>query len=239
MNKLIAFAALATLWGTAIAQEGADPGKKATGSEAAQTAADGTVTITSKGKDVREVLTDIFVQAKKNFVIDKVARQELFLNLANIELDETLEIICRLANLKFEVQNGIYYFTKIEPTKSPTSNDGMRGDGGTSGAGGSLPNPNRLQGRLADSVLTKKFTTRMTKVDFRDVIKAIGRQTDVWLEVAPDVEGKKVDAFMIDLTLKQGLDMLTDALGLAYRFTDNQSILVYKPNPNRITVVDK
>lgn len=185
----------------------------------------GRVNLASKGKDVRDVISDLFNQAKKNFVLDKISRTELYLALNGVDFDEALEIVCKSAGLQYTVQNEIYYISKLDPAKPKVE--------------GELPAVNgRLQGKLAATVLEKKFTTRLSKTDYRDVIKAIGRQTNVWLEVDASLPGRQIDAFLIDTTLKQGLDMLTQALGLEYKFTDNQSILIYKPNPNRITVLN-
>ncbi|MBL8040839.1 MAG: hypothetical protein JNM04_05780, partial [Chthonomonas sp.] len=82
-------------------------------------------------------------------------------------------------------------------------------------------------------------TTRFNKTDFKEVVKAISKQTDVALEIDASVPSRMVDAFLIDTTLKQGLDMLTNALGLEYKFTENMSILIFKANPNRVSVLDK
>ncbi|MBL8086978.1 MAG: STN domain-containing protein [Chthonomonas sp.] len=193
--------------------------------EAVKTEATGLVNLTSKGKDVRDVLTDLFTQGKKNFVLDRMPRSELYLVLNGLDFDETLEIICRNANLEYEVQNGIYFIKRTDPTKVAQPKVDPE-------------QPKRFQGKLSDSVLQKKFTTRFARTDFRDVIKNIAKQTNIWIEVDEKLTGRLVDAYLIDTTLKQGLDMLTQALGLEYRFTDNQSIMIFKPNPNRITVLD-
>lgn len=191
-----------------------------------ETSDKGTVTITSSGKDVREILTLVFSQAKKNFVLEKTPRFDLFLALNNVDFEETLQIICNVADLQYEIQNGIYFIKKaaakglITNSQAPTT-------------------PGKLQGKLNDSVLAKKVTTRISKTDFRDVIKNIAKQTDVWIETESTLSPKVIDAFLIDTTLKQALDMITQALGLDYKFTENQSILIYKPNPNKVTVLDK
>jgi len=196
------------------------------GTNEVATSATGTVTISSKGKDVRDVLTDLFAQAKKNFVIENTPRTELFLSLNNIEFEETLQIICKVTNLQYELQNGIYYIFRPGSTRT--------------GTGPMMPNtPQKVVGKLSDAVMKKKFTTRFNKTDFREVIKAISKQTDVTIEIEPSLQARMVDAYLVDTTLKQGLDMLTSALGLEYKFTDNMSIMIFKPNPNRITVVDR
>jgi type II secretory pathway component GspD/PulD (secretin) len=210
---LLAVASLMS--GVAVAQDAGTGAKPTTDVSTAQT---GAVTIASRGRDVREVISDLFTQAKKNFVIERTPRTELFLALNNVEFEEALSIVARVSGLQYEIQNGIYYISRIDPTKAGEAS--------------------RPKGRLAETVLTRKFTTRLAKTDFRDVLKAIAEQTKVTLEVDPSLSGRMVDAFLIDTTLKQGLEMLTQALGLDFRLTENQSIMIFRPNPNRVTLAD-
>lgn len=224
-TKLWMILALAATSLTAFAQVGGDAEKK--NQPEVSLTPEGIVSISSKGKDVRDVLTDLFNQSKKNFVVEGVPRTELFLALSNIEFEESLQIICRVANLNYELQNGIYYIYKIGAVRN--SMPGVN----------NATTPQKQVGRLSDAVLKKKFTTRFNKTDFKEVVKAISKQTDVSLEIDASVPSRMVDAFLIDTTLKQGLDMLTNALGLEYKFTENMSILIFKANPNRINVLDK
>lgn len=210
-----------------------------TRSKEVQTDAAGMVTITSKGRDVRDVITDLFSQSKKNFVIENVPRTDLFLSLNNIDFDETFAIICRLAKLDFEIQNGIYYITRLDPNK-PKTQLTNRTTPTNPMAGDTTPtttNP-KFQGRLPQSVLEKKITTRFNKTDFREVIKAIARQADLWIEVDPTIQARRIDAYLIDTTLKQALDMLTSALGLEYKFTENMSIMITKTEPRGVRLSD-
>ena len=226
-HKFWMILALAATSLTAFAQVGGETDKKT--QPDVSTTNEGLVTISSKGKDVRDVLTDLFNQGKKNFVVEGVPRTELFLALSNIDFEESLQIICRVANLNYELQNGIYYIFKMGAVRNAIP--GVKTDGVTT--------PQRQVGRLNDAVLKKKFTTRFNKTDFKEVVKAISKQTDVSLEIDASVPSRMVDAFLIDTTLKQGLDMLTNALGLEYKFTENMSILIFKANPNRVSVLDK
>ena len=105
MNKAVLLVSLLAMPFFGLAQDQQEPVKT-----------DGTqITISSKGADVRSVLHDLFTQVKKNFVLENLSRSELFLSLNAMDFDETLEIVCRLANLTYEIQNDIYYFTKVRP----------------------------------------------------------------------------------------------------------------------------
>src|SRR4051812_35562885 len=69
------------------------------------------ISVKAKGDDVRSVLSDMFNQTKKNFVLAPGVRFVLYLSLDKVEFDEALEIICQQANLRVEIQNGIYYIS--------------------------------------------------------------------------------------------------------------------------------
>ena len=66
------------------------------------------VSTASRGKDVRDVLHQIFRQTKNNYILNGVSRTELYLVLENLPFDEALAMICRTASLTYELENGIY-----------------------------------------------------------------------------------------------------------------------------------
>ena len=189
----------------------------------------GLVTIASRGKDVREVLHDLFTQAKKNYVLDGAPRSNLFLVLNGVDFEETLAIVCKSANLQFEKQNGIYFLSPIaKPTAVQVVDPAPR----------PVPIVEKPKGRLPETVLTKRFTTKFTKTDFRKVVAEIAKQTNVRIEVDGDVPTRLVDAFLLDTSLKYGLDLLTSALGLEYRFSEQQSLVIGRP-ASRVAAIQR
>lgn len=192
------------------------------------------VSVSAKGDDVRSVLHGIFAQAEKNYVIEPGIRFVLYLSLSNVELDEALEIICRQANIEYKVQNGITFITPkkvVLPAKPETPPVEIK----------PIPAPPKPLGTLPKTVLDKRFTTRLNKASIRDVFKAIGAQTQVKFEIDDSVPNWKLDAFLIDTSVKYALDLIAKQAGLEYRFTDRLSIEIRKPDltpkeENRITV---
>lgn len=180
-----------------------------------------TVSVNSKGDDVRSVLHGLFEQAKKNYVLEPGVRFVLYLSLKDVELEEALGLICAQANLTFEIQNGIYFVNRVKVAESKPANKP----------------PVKPKGKLSEGVLNSKVTTRLAKTDLRAVFTELGKQTKVTIEVATDVPAYKLDAFLIDTSLKYALDNITKATGLVYVFTDNLTIAIKKPeNPNRVSV---
>lgn len=200
-----------------------------TGSEADATQGpNGTITIASKGRDVRNVLHDIFLLAGKDFVIRRLPRTELFLALSGVEFEEALTIVCDVAGLEFEVQNGIYYVQEVSSAERPV---------GTPTEAKPPVSPPKPAGKLDPAVLDKRITTRFTKTDFRKIVAEIAKQTELKIEVAEDVPNYLMNAFLIDTSLKYGLDLLTGAANLQYVFTENKTIRI-QPKKDDVAVVD-
>jgi type II secretory pathway component GspD/PulD (secretin) len=190
-----------------------------------------TVSVSSKGEDVRSVLHDLFSQSKKSFVLQPNIRFVLYLSLKEIEFEEALQLICTTAGLKYEVQNGIYFVSNApKPKPEPEKQDKQEKP---EEAAPALP-----KGKLPESVLQKRLTTKFQKTDIRLLFADIAKQTGVALEVATSVPAYKLDAFLNDTSLKFALDTVCKAAGLEYKFTDNQSILIAKPEKeaNRVAI---
>lgn len=82
------------------------------------------------------------------------------------------------------------------------------------------------KGTLDKSVLNKRITTRLQKVDFHALVGELSRQSGVKIEVAEDVPAFQLDAFLRRTSLKYALDRITKAARLNYVFTDRNSILI-------------
>lgn len=210
MKKLLILALAAAMAPCALAD---DVNEKAT--EVATNPA-GLVSVASKGQDVRSVLFDLFSQANKSFVLEPNVRFVLYLNLKEVEFEEALGIILRTSNLTAEKQNGITFIrTKSEkdtpnrpsPTPAPAA---------------------RPLGKIPAAELQKKVTTRMAMAEIRSVFAELGRQTGLRIEIGKGVPDVKIDAFLIDTSLKFSLDSICDAVGLKYSLTENRSILIEK-----------
>ncbi|MCW5937254.1 MAG: hypothetical protein KIT11_08110 [Fimbriimonadaceae bacterium] len=173
---------------------------------------DGLVTISSKGYDVRDVLFDLFVKGKKSFVLDPEVRYLLYLSLQDIDFDEALAVVCEEAKLSFTLENGIYYLAKRkeQPVKVVQAQEIA------------VHKP----GKLEDSELLKHLTTRLKMTDIRAVFGEFSRQTGIKIEVSKSVPNYKLDAYLIDTSLKYALDVVTNAAGLKYTKTDDRSILI-------------
>lgn len=180
----------------------------------------GSVSIQAKGDDVRSVLHDLFTQAKKSYVLEPGVRFVLYLSLQDVEFHEALQIVLRNAGLGVEVQNGIYYIGKPKATPAPEPK-AVKSQTATFQQGDGSP-----KGKLPETVLNKRVTTRLSKVDIRELFANLSQQASVALEVDPSVPAYKLDAFLLNTSLKYALDQITKAAGLTYAFTDRKSILV-------------
>ncbi len=178
---------------------------------AVKTSEAGQITITSRGHDVREVLFDLFEQGSKSFVLEPGAKVDLYLALSGVEFEEALQIICRVSQLEFTLDNGIYFISKRSGT-------------GAGNQGGPVIPPPPI--RLTDNDLKRLVTTKMERADIRAVFADFQRQSGIIIDVDAKVPAYKLDAFLVGTTLKFALDTVTKAADLEYVLTDSRSILI-------------
>jgi type II secretory pathway component GspD/PulD (secretin) len=228
MNRLIALLSLCLLALPALATDES--------AARAQTAPG--VTIDSKGADVRNVLHDLFTQQGKNYVLEPNIRFVLYLSLKDVEFEEALHLVCKLSNLEFKIQNGIYFVSqkKAQPKPEPPKQDPPKQEAPAAQPPAQQPKPaapapktEAPKGQLPQSVLQKRVTTRFDKIDIRTLFQEFGKQTNVKIEIDKNVPIYRIDAYLLNTSLKYALDTVTGAAGLQYRFTDNQSILIFDP----------
>lgn len=171
------------------------------------------VKVNAKGEDVRSVLHELFGQAKKNYVLDPGVRYSLYLSLQDVEFEEALQLVCKMASLKYELQNGIFFVSKTSIAKPSVK-----------------PTPKveavKPKGKLPETVLTKTVTTRFDKVDLRALFAEVSKQTGVTIEVDKTIPAYKLDAYLLKTSLKFALVTVCEAAKLKYTFTDNLTILL-------------
>ncbi len=183
---------------------------------------DATISITARGDDVRNVLHDLFKQSKKNFVLDSSVHCSLYLALSDVEFEEALAIIGKTCSLRYEIQNGIYFVSKAPASTTQKTQ----------------PDTHPVvHGKLSPEVLQKRVTTRLRKIDLRDLAAEMSRQTGVSVQVDKDVPAYKLDAYLIGTSLKYALDVITKATGLKYNLTENRSIVISRSEENRVVLI--
>lgn len=178
---------------------------------------DGIVTIASKGASVRDVLFDLFDQSKNNFVLQPNTHFILYLSLSGVEFEEALNIVCNVANLDYNIDNGIYFIGKMKAgtTKHITVTVPD-------------PKPKPKLGKLTAGELNKRITTRFRKTEITKVFEAMTKQTGIEIIVDKDVPLFRIDAYLIDTSLEYAMDVIIRATGLKYTLTDDKQIHVTK-----------
>ncbi len=185
-----------------------------------------TVSITANGVDVKGVLHDMFTQAKKSYVVQPNTHFSLNLVLDNVDFDEALSIVCQTAELHCDIQNGIYFISRGLAKKQAAQQIVQ------------APEPVKPK-RLPESVLNKKIITRMARASLISVFATLGAQTDVLIEVDKSVPAYKMDAFLINTSLRYALEQVTKAASLQFEFTDHNTIRIFKAtpvDPNRVSL---
>ncbi len=241
MKKAMILLTLCLLPMMVLAQEG-----KSTGSEIESVTLTGKkVSISAKGLDVRSVLYDLFRQTGRNFVIDQGVRYVLYLNLNEVEFSEALHVVLKQAELGYETKNDIFYIGNnrpktfklpIEPKTNPAPahpaekttpvkpTEKKPEDHKPAETKPAVP----TQKKLSAQDLQRRLTTRLSMADIRDVFAEFGKQSKIKIEVDPAVPYYKIDAFLIDTSLKYALDVVTEAAKLKYTLTENGTIRIEK-----------
>lgn len=181
------------------------------------------VTVTSNGDDVRKVLFQMFRQADKNFIVETGLYFSLTLNLSNVPFETALGFICKNAGMAYRIENDVYVFHK--PEKQPLKAQETQTVSGQAAA----PQQSHSPKTLDPSVLNKTINTRLEMADIRDVFREFTKQTGVPIEVDKRVKSLKVNAYMVDTSLRFALNSITQTAKLMYTFTDRGTILVSDP----------
>lgn len=176
------------------------------------------VTVNSNGLDVRSVLHQVFTQAKKNYIVDNGVFTRLYINLSEVTFETAIETICKNAALDYEIEGDLYRFFRPKQATAQVVQSA------------SLPTVNKV---LDQSVLNKKINTRLDQVDIRKAIAEISKQAGVPIEVAPEVKALKVNAYLIETSLRYALNSITQAAKLTYVFTNKGTILICDPSSDK------
>jgi type II secretory pathway component GspD/PulD (secretin) len=195
------------------------------------------VSISANGTDVRLALHDLFAQMKMNYVIEPNVKFTLYLSLEKVDFDEAMGIICHLAKIKVDKQNGIYYVsndvkgtkTLPQPVETPAKD---------------VQAPLTSDPKAAPSIpvvgwkelRTKLVTTKMPKTSIKKVMAELSQQTGIPITIDPLVPDYKLDAFLNQTSLKYALDHIVAATHLHYTIVDRSSVKIYLQEESLILV---
>lgn len=181
------------------------------------------ITTTAKGIDARVVLYDIFKQSQKNFVTEVGMNYPLYLNLCNVPFDEAIALICKMIGVSHRVENNVYIFFKPKAgTPATPATYPILTMPGT-------PAPKPLDPKTLD----KKLTIRMELQELKTVVAEIGKQTGTTIELGPEVRKLKLNAYLINTSLRFALNSITQSAGLIYTLTDKGTILISDPEATK------
>lgn len=193
------------------------------------------ISISSKGDDVRSVLYDLFRQTGNNFVLDSGVRWALYLHLEKVTFEQALSIVTQNSEIGYEIKNGVYYIGKNRKTVKPTDtkpNPNPENKPTPSSETKPVVKPAESKPaepkHVSDSDLQKRLTTRYSVTPIRKVFEEFTRQTGIKIIVDENVPNYKLDAFLIDTSLKYALDVICDAAKLRWTKTDKGEIKIEK-----------
>ncbi len=195
------------------------------------------VTVSAKGSEVRTVLMDIFDQEKKQYVIEPNIHFAVFLSLEKADFHRALDIVCTLSGLQAELKDGIYFVhTARNAVVRPVPNPNSTPIGGNAVTTPSTPTsiptiqvtPKQATpaGPVPAAELQKHVTTRLNKTDIRTLFADLSKQTGVKIVVDEKVPAYKLDAFLINTSLRYALVKVTHAAGLEWKLPQNRTVFI-------------
>jgi type II secretory pathway component GspD/PulD (secretin) len=193
------------------------------------------ITVASKGQEVRTVLMSIFDQEKKQYVIEPNIHFAVFLSLEKADFHRALDIVCTLSGLQADLKDGIYFVhpgrnAVVKPILSPAVSTPdlipSRAPVVQIPTATIVSKPVAPLGPVPAAALLKHVTTRLTKATIRTLFSDLSRQTGVKIVVDDKVPAYKLDAFLINTSLRYALNKITRAAGLTWKLPPNRTILI-------------
>lgn len=187
-------------------------------------AGSGSISIHANGTDVRQVLHDLFLQVKQNYVIETAVRTPIYLSLDNVDFDEALAIVCHLAKLKADKQDAIFYVTTDVP-KPKLQKTNSKTDAGNAASSSVVDDP--IEPVTIKILQATRVSTRLPKTTLRKAFAALSKQSGIPISMTTSVPDYKLDAFLNQTSLKYALDHITAAAHLKYKIVNKAKIVVY------------
>lgn len=164
-----------------------------------------TYNIEAGGRDVRDVIHNLFSQAKKSYVLDPNVRFQMYLTMYNVDFDAAFALLREQAKLQYEVRDNVYYISPmpviVAAKAEPTQYDWT-------------------------PALSKKVTIKRDKVAIRSAFQSLAGLTGIRINVDPNVPEYLVNVSFNGVSLKYALDNLTKAAQLTYRTNNDGSVRV-------------
>lgn len=171
----------------------------------------GEISITSRGRDVREILHDLILMSGKSYVVEPSVKGQLYLALRGVDFDEALEIICKQCSLDYKIKNDIYFFSQKSKPLAPSG-------------GKQAPTTPTKSGRLDPSVLRKIVDTNFLRTDLRTVLDSLSKQTGLTIRAHESIPKYSIDLVLKKSSLGYGLKVISDAMKLNVVFTNAGTI---------------
>lgn len=153
------------------------------------------ITLEARGTDAREVFTELFTQAKVNFVLQVDIQRPVYLTLRETPFSRALQLLCEATGTRYRLHDGVYYIAPIASA---------------------LPKP------PVQVQETRLRTVRLvgTGIPLRTAAAEIEKQAGVKVEVAPDAPNLRYALNLSGVSVEQGLNALCEGVGLRWEKTE-------------------
>lgn len=154
------------------------------------------VSLQALGTDVRDALSDLFSQAKQDFVLSPQVKGQIYLTIHNQPFTIALNAVCEAAELKYARRGTVYY---VQPLT-----------GGAAGA----------RAELSEKVLLVKLVSlNLRGSDLKTALASLQKQTGAPMRLAPNAPNLRLNATLQKVSLQTALNAICTGTGLEYRWT--------------------
>ncbi|HLO96980.1 MAG TPA: hypothetical protein VK171_00180, partial [Fimbriimonas sp.] len=172
------------------------------------------------------------------YVLESNFKQQLYMNLDGVQFSKAIDIIGRIAELKFEQRQGIWFVSKrtkgstpapaealpkLVVNKPPVSPKSTTISKGTVAQGFA---PATKQPPKVD--MSQKVTLKMRRVEIKEVFEELGRQSKLKFDVDPSVPIFRLDVSFFAMPASSILDKICKAAKLKMSVQSDRSILISK-----------
>jgi hypothetical protein len=158
------------------------------------------VSVQARGTDVRDVLADLFTQAKCEFVLSDGIEKKIYLSVRDVPFTKALQMVCESAGLQFSLRDQIYL---IQPAMR-IPNSGLR-----------TPDPTASE----QEVLKRKVNLNFHQASIEAITADLRKQSGVPIELEKGVPNYRINAKLWGTTLETALDAICKGTGLQYQWT--------------------
>lgn len=163
------------------------------------------VSIQARGIDVKEVLADLFAQAKLQFMLNSGIEKRIYLSVREVPFTRALQMVCDSANLQYSLQDQVYVIQAAGSAPNPV------------GAMHELPRNTKPANE--QDALRRRVNLNFNQTVIKAIVSSLSRQSGMPIELDAGIPNYRMSAKLPGTTLEVALNAICTGTGLKYTWT--------------------